>query len=178
MTPWTAACQASLSFSISWSAQIHVHWVTDAIQPSHPLLHLLLLSSIFPSFRVFSNESVLHIWWPKYWSVSFTISPSNEYQDWYPWGFTGWISLLSKGLSSIFSNTTVQKHQFFGTQPSLQSNSHIHMTTGKTIALTRWTFVGKVMSLLFNKLSRLVIAFLPRRKLVDVMKFQLSYFKS
>ena len=83
-------------------------------------------------------------------------------QDRFPSGWTGWISLQSKGLSRVFSNTTVQKHQFFGAQPSLQSNSHIH--TGKTIALTRWTFAGKVTSLLFNMLSRLVIAFLPRSK--------------
>ena len=83
-------------------------------------------------------------------------------QGWFPLGWT-WISLQSKGLSKIFSNTTVQKHQFFGAQLSLQSSSHPYMTTGKTIALTRWTFVGKVMSLLFN-MSRLVIAFLPRSK--------------
>ena len=85
-------------------------------------------------------------------------------QDWSPLGWTGWISLLSKELSSVFSNTTVQKHQFFSTQLSSQSNSHPYMTTGKTIALTRQTFVGKVMSLLFNMLSRLVITFLPRNK--------------
>ena len=89
-----------------------------------------------------------------------------DIQDWFPLRWTGWISLLSKGLSRVFSNTTVQKHQFFGTQLSSQSNSRIHtyMTTGKTIALTRWTIVGGVISLLFNKLSRLVITFLPRRK--------------
>ena len=86
-------------------------------------------------------------------------------QDWSPLGWTGWISLQSKGLSRVFSNTTVQKHQFFGTQLSLWSNSHIHAwPLGKTIALTRRTFVGKVMSLLFNLLSRLVITFLPRTK--------------
>ena len=85
-------------------------------------------------------------------------------QDWSLLGLTGWISLQSKGLSRIFSNTTVQKHQFFGDQLSSQSNSHLYMTTGKTIALTRRTFVGKVMSLLFNLLSRLVITFLPRSK--------------
>ena len=87
-------------------------------------------------------------------------------QGWSPSEWTGWISLHSKGLSRVFSNTTVQKHQFFGAQLSSQSNSHIHpyMTTGKTIALTRWTFVGKVMSLLLNMLSRLVITFLSRSK--------------
>ena len=85
-------------------------------------------------------------------------------QDWSPLEWTGWISMESKGLSRVFSNTTVQSHQFFGTQLSSQSNSHPYMTTGKTIALTRWTFIGKVISLLFNMLSRLVITFLPRSK--------------
>ena len=92
-----------------------------------------------------------------------SVLPMNT-QDWSPLEWTGWISFQSKGLSRVFSNTTVQKHQFFGTQLSLQSNSHPYMTTGKTIALTRWTFVGKVMSLLLNMLSRLVITFLPRSK--------------
>ena len=115
---------------------------------------------IFPSIRVFSNKSALSIRWPKCQTFSFNISPSNEYSGW-----TAWISLLSKVLSRAFSNTTVQKYQFFGTQLSLWSNSHIHTRLlEKTIAWTRWTFVGKVMSLLFNKLSRLVITFLPRSK--------------
>ena len=83
---------------------------------------VLLLPSIFPSIRVFSSESVLHIRWPKYCSFSFSISPSNEHLNWFPSGQTGWISLQSKGLSRVFSNTTVQKHQFFGAQLSLQSN--------------------------------------------------------
>ena len=96
-------------------------------------------------------------------SIGVSASASMNTQDWSPLGWTGWISLQSKGLSRVFSDTTVQKHQFFGAQISSQSNSHIHyMTTGKTIALTRRTFVGKVMSLLFNMLSRLVITFLPR----------------
>ena len=85
-------------------------------------------------------------------------------QDWFSLGLTGWISLQSKGHSRVFSNTTVQKHQFFGAQVSLWSNSYPYMTTGKTIALTTRTFVGKVMSLLYNMLSRFVIAFLPRSK--------------
>ena len=92
-----------------------------------------------------------------------SVLPKNT-QDWSPLGWTGWISLQSKGLARVFSNTTVQKHQFFGAQLSSQSNSHPYMTTGKTIALTRQNFVGKVMSLLFNMLSRLVITFLPRSK--------------
>ena len=106
--------------------QIHVHWVGYAIQPSHPPLPLLLLPPIPPSIRVFSNESTLRKRWPKYWSLSFSISSSNEYS-----GLTSfridWFNLLeSKGLPRVFSNTTVQKHQFFGTQLPPQSNSHIH----------------------------------------------------
>ena len=112
--------------------------------PSNHLIlccSLLLLPSIFPSIRVFSNESVLCIRWLKYWS--FGISPSNEYSGLIPLGLTGLISLQSKGLSRTFSSTTVQKCQFFGSQPSLWSNSHIHTRLlEKTIALTRRTFVG------------------------------------
>ena len=106
--------------------QTQVHWVGDAIQ--HLILHrpLLLLPPIPPSIRVFSNESALCIRWPKYWSFSLNISLPMNTQDWSPLGWTGWISLQSKGLSRVFSNTTVQKHQFFGAQPSSQSNSHIH----------------------------------------------------
>ena len=122
----------------------------------HPLL---LLASIFPSIRVFSDESVLHIRWPNYLSFSFSISPSNEYSGLVSFRIPGWIALPSKGLSRVFSNTAVQKHQFFGAQLP-----HPYMTTGKTIALTRRTFVGKVMSLLLNMLSRLLITFLPRSK--------------
>ena len=99
-------------------------------------------------------------------SASASVLPMNI-QDWFPLGWTGWISLQSKGLSRVFSNTTVQKHQFFGTQPSLWSSSNIHTTlhhTGKTIALTRQIFVGKVMSLLFNMLSRFVTVFISRSK--------------
>ena len=108
--------------------QTHVHRVSDAIQPSHPLSSLLLLPSIFPSIRVFSNESVLCMRWPKYWSFSFSISvlPMNI-QDWFPLGWTGWISLQSKGLSRVLFSTTIRKHQLFITQPSLWSNCHIHM---------------------------------------------------
>ena len=144
-------------------SQTHVHWVSDAIQPYHPLL-----SPSPPAFNVsqhqgFSNESFLRIRWPKYWSFSFSISPSNEY-----WGLISFrmdcSPLQSKGLSRVFSNTTVQKHQFFSAQLSLESNSHPYMTIGKPIALTRWTFVSKVMSLLFNTLSTLVVTFLPRSK--------------
>ena len=108
-------------------AQTHVHWVV--MTSSHFILYcpLLFLPSIFPSIRGFSNESVLCISWPKYWNFSFSVSvlPMNI-QDWLPLGLSGWISLQSRELSRVFCNTTVQKHQFFGAQPSSQSNSHIH----------------------------------------------------
>ena len=106
-------------------AQTHVHWAGDAIQPSHPLCPLLFLTSIFPSIRVFSNELAPCIRWPKDWS--FSISPSNEYSELISLELTGLISLQSKGLLWVFSSTTIEKHQFFGTQPSLWSNSHIHI---------------------------------------------------
>ena len=107
-------------------AQTHVHWVGNAIQPFCRLPSPLLLSSVFPSIRVFSNESALCFRWPKYWSFSFRISPFNEYSGLIFFRMTGQISLLSKGLTRVFSSTTVQKHQFFSTQPALWSNSHIH----------------------------------------------------
>ena len=112
--PWTAAHQASLSFTISWSL-LKLMSIASVMPSNHLILchPLLLLLSIFPNIRFFSNESALHIRWPKYWSFSFNISPFNEHQDWSPLGWTGWISLQSKGLSRVFSNTTVQKHQFF-----------------------------------------------------------------
>ena len=126
---------------------------------------LLLQSSIFPSIRVFSNESVLHIRWPKYWSFSFNISPSNEYSGLISFRMD-WLDLLAvqgtfKSLISHHSSraSVLQDSAFFIVQLS-----HPYMTTGKTIALTRQAFVGKAMSLLFNMLSRLVIAFLPRSK--------------
>ena len=111
---------------------------------------LLLLPPIPPSIRVFSNESTLRMRWPKYWSFSFSIIPSKEIPGLISFRMY-WLDLLqSKGLSRLFSNTTVQKHQFFS------ARSHPYMTTGKTIALTRRTFVGKVMSQLLNMLSRLI----------------------
>ena len=119
-TPWTAAHQASLS--ITHCQSLLKLMFIDSVMPANHLIlchSLLLLPSIFPSIRVFSNESVLPIRWPKYWSFSFSISPSNGYSGLFPLGWTGWISLQSKGLSRVFSNTTVQKHQFFGTQLSL-----------------------------------------------------------
>ena len=121
-TPRPPARQASQSFAISWSLLKLMSF--ESVMPSSHLLlcrPLLLLPSVFPSIRVFSNELALHIRWPKYWS--FSSSPSNEF----PLGLTFWISLQSKGLSRVFSNTTVQKHQFFSDQPSLWSNSHFYM---------------------------------------------------
>ena len=165
MTPWTIARQASLSITNSWS--LFKLMSIESVMPSNHLILCrphLLLPPIPPSIRVFSNESTLHMRWPKYWSFSFSISPSNEHPGLVSFRETCWISLQSKGLSRVFSNTTVQKHQFFGTQPFIIQLSHLYMTTGKTIALIRQTCVGKVMSLLFNMLSRLVIAFLPKSK--------------
>ena len=141
--------------------QTHVHWVSDAIL----YLPLLLLPSIFPSIRVFSNESVLRIRWPKYWSFSFSISPSNEYSGLISFRMD-WLDLLAvQGtLKSLLqhhsSKASILRHSAF----FIVQLSHSYMTTGKTIALTRWTFVGKIMSLLLNMLSRLVITFLPRSK--------------
>ena len=143
VTPWTAACQAPLLHCFLELAQPHVHWVGDAIQPSHPLLPLLLLPSIFPSIRVFSNELALCIRWPKHWSFSFNISHTMNTQDWSPLGLTCLISLQFKGLSRVFCNIIVQKHQFFSVQPSLWSNSHLYMTTRKTIALTIGPLLAK-----------------------------------
>ena len=142
--------------------QTHVHRVGDAIQPFHPLL---LLPPIPPSIRVFSNESTLHMRWPKYWSFSFSFSPSNEYPELISFR-VDWLDLLAvqgtlKSLLQHYSSkaSVVQHSAFFTVQLS-----HPYMTAGKTIALTRWTFLGKVISLLFNMLSRLFITFLPRSK--------------
>ena len=106
--------------------QTHIRRVSDAIQPSHPLSSPSPPAPIPPSIRVLSNESTLRMRWPKYWSFSFSIIPSKEHPGLISSEWTGWISLQSKGLSRVFSNTTVQKHQFFGAQVSSQSNSHIH----------------------------------------------------
>ena len=118
-TPWTVACQASISFTISWSLLKLMS--IELMMPSNHLIlcrPLFLPPSIFPSIRVFSNELALSIRC-QYWSFSFSISPFNEYSDWFPLELTGLISLLSERLPRVFSNTTVQKHQFFGTQPSV-----------------------------------------------------------
>ena len=155
--PWTAACQASLFITNSQSLLKFMS--IESVMPSNHLIFcrpLLLLHLIFPIIRVFSNESVFHIRWPKYWSFSFSISPSSEHP--------GLISLQSKGLKSLLQHhsskaSALQCSAFFMVQLS-----HPYVITGKTIVLTSWNSVSKVMSLLFNMLSRLVIAFHPRSK--------------
>ena len=143
--------------------QTHIHWVRDAIQPSHPQSSPSPPAPIPPSIRVFSNESTLRMRWPKYWSFSFSIIPSNEHPG--PISFRmDWLDLLAvqgtlKSLLQHHSSKVLWHSAFFIVQLS-----YPYMTTGKTLALTRQTFVDKVMSLLFNMLSRLVIAFLPRSK--------------
>ena len=161
----TTACQAYLSITNSWSLPKHM-----SIEPMIPSNHLalccpLLLPSIFPNIMVFSNESALGIRWPKYWSFSFKISHSNEYSGLISFRMN-WLDpfAVQRTLKSLIQHHTskasiLQCSAFFTVQPS-----HPYMPIGKTIALTRWTFVDKVMSLLFNMLSRLVITFLPRSK--------------
>ena len=140
----------------------------ESVMPSsHLILYclLLLLPPIPPSIRVFSNESVLHIRWPKYWSFSFSISPSNEHPELISFSMD-WLDLLAvQGtLKRLLQHHSSKASILRGSAFFTVQLSHPHMTTGKTIALTRWSFVGKVMSLLFNMLSRLVITFLPRSK--------------
>ena len=166
MTPWTAACQASLSNTNSQSLLKLMS--IESVMPSNNLILLSspsLPPSIFPSIRVFSNKSVLHIKWPKDWSFSFSIHPSNEYSGLISFRMD-WLDLLAvqgtlKSLLQHHSSkaSILRRSAFFMIQLS-----HPYMTTGKTIALTRWTFVDKLMSLVINMLSRLVITFLPRSK--------------
>ena len=144
--------------------QTHVHWVGDAIWPSHPR-SLLLLPSVFPSIRVFSNELFLHIRWPKYWSFSFSISPSYEYLGLISFRMDYLDLLEVQGtLKSLLQHHSSKASILRCSAFFIVQLSYPYTTTGKTIALTRWTFVSKVMSLLFNMLSRVVITFLPRRK--------------
>ena len=145
-------------------AQVRVHWISDTIQSSHPLLPPSP-TAFFPSIRVFSNESVAQVRWSKFWSFSFSISPSNEYSELISFRID-WFDLLAvqgtlKSLLQHHSSKALilSRAAFFIVQLL-----HSYMTTWKTIALTRQTFVGKIMSLLFNVLSRLVITFLPRSK--------------
>ena len=164
--PWTAAHQASLSITKSWG--LLKPMFIELLMPSNHFIlcrPLVLPPSVFPSITVFSNESVLHIRWPNYWSFSFSISPSNEYSGLISFR-TDQLDLhaVQRTLKSLLQHHSskaliLQHSDFFIVQLS-----HPYMTTGKTIALTRWTFVGKVMSLLLNMLPRLVITFLPRSK--------------
>ena len=164
VTPWTAACQVSLSITNSWNLlklmSIELVMTSDHLILCHPLL---FPPSIFPSITVFSNESVLPIRWPKYWSFSFSISPSDEHSGLISFRMD-WFDLLAiQGtLKSLLQNHSSKASILWCSAFFMVQLSHLYMTTGKTIALTRWNFVSKVMSLLFNMLSRLVIAFLPR----------------
>ena len=164
-TPWAATHQASLSFTIIWSL-LKLMSVELMVPSNHLILcHPLLLPSVFPRIRVFSNESTLSMLWPKYLSFSLSISPSNEHPGLVSFSMD-WLDLLvvQATLKSLLqhhsSKASILRHSAFFTVQL----SHPYMTTGKTIALTRQTFVDKVISLLLNMLSRLVITFLPRSK--------------
>ena len=166
MTPWIAAHQASLSIT-SYGSLLKLMSIESVTQPNHLILcrPLPLPPTITPSIRAFSKESVLHIRWPKYWSFSFSISPSNEYSGLISFRMD-WLNLLAvQGtLKSLFQHHSSKASILWCSVFFIVQLSHPYMTTGKTIALTRQTFVGKVMCLLFNKLSSLVITFLPRSK--------------
>ena len=169
MTPWNAARQASLSFTISWSLLKLMS--IELVMPSNHLFlchSLLLLPSVFSNIRVFSNELALHIRWPNYWSFSFSISPSNEYSGLISFR-NDWFDLLAvQGtLKSLLQHHSSKASILWCSAFFMVQFSHLYMTTGKTIPLTRWTFVGKVMSLLFNMLPRLVITFIPSKEQVS-----------
>ena len=160
----TAAHQASLSFTTFRSLLMSIEWV---MQSNHLILcrPLLLVPLVFPSIRVFSNELALIIRWPNYWS--FSISPSNEYSRWFSFRIY-WFDLAVQGsLNSLFQHHSSKASILWHLSFFMVQVSHPYMTTGKTIALIIWTFVGKVIPLLFNKLSRLVIAFLSRSKCLN-----------
>ena len=165
-TTWTGACQASLSIT-STQNSLKLMSIESVMPYNHFILchPLLLLPSIFPNIRVFSNESVLRIRWPKYWSFSFGISPSNEYSGLISFRMD-WLDLLAvQGtLESLLQHHSPKASVLLRSAFFVVQLSHPYMTIGKTIALTRQAFVGKVMSLLFNMLTRLVIIFLPRSK--------------
>ena len=174
MTPWTAAHQSSLSITNSQSflklMSIELVMPFNHLILCHPLL---FLPSIFPSIRVFSNQSVLRIKWPKHWSFSFNISPSNEYSGLISFKIDWFDLLAAQGtLRSLLQHHNSKASILQHSAVIIVQLSHSYMTTGKIIALTRWTFVGKVMSLLFNMLSRLVITFLPRSKRLSISWLQ------
>ena len=163
-TPWTAARQAYLSITSFWPTSMSI----ESMMPSNHLIFcspLLLLLSVFPSFRVFSNDSALGIRWPKYWSFSLNISPFNEHPGLISFRMD-WLDVLAvqRTLKSLLQHHSSKASILHRSAFFIVQLSHPYMTTGKTIVLTRWTFVGKIMSLLFNMLSRLVIAFLPSSK--------------
>ena len=156
-------------------AQIHVHRVDDTYSNISFSVVLLLLPSIFPSIRVFSNESLLCTRWPKYWSFNFNITPSNEHSGLISFRMDGLDLLAVQGiLRSLFQHYSSKASIFQHPAFFMVQISHPYMTTGKTIGLTRWTFVGKVMSLLFNILSRFVRAFLLRKKCLLISWLQSS----
>ena len=164
-TPWAAAHQASLSITNFQSPPKPMS--IKSVMPSNHLIlchPLLLPPSIFPSIRVFSNESALHIRWPKYWSFSFSISPSNEYSGLISFRMDWFDRAVQRTLKSLLQHHSSKASILWHSALFIVQPSHLYMTTGKTIALTRRTFVDKVMSLFFNMLSRLVITFLPRSK--------------
>ena len=166
VTPWTTARQASLSITNSQSL-LKLLSIESVMPANHLFLchPLLLLPSVFPSIRVFSNESTLRMSWPKYWSFSFSISPSNEHSGLISFRMDWLDHLPVQGtLKSLLQHHSSKALILWCSAFFIGQLSHPYMTTGKTIALTRRTFISKVMSLLFNMLSRLVIAFLPRRK--------------
>ena len=165
-TPWTAACQVSLS--ITNSRSLLKLMSINSLMPSNRLIlccPLLLQPSIFPSIRAFSKESVLHIRWPKYWSFTFSIGHSNEYTALISFR-RDWLNLLTvqETLKSLLQHHSSKASILRCSAFFIVQLSHPYMTTGKTIALTKWISVGKVMSLPFNMLSRLVITVLPRSK--------------
>ena len=166
VTPCTAACQASL-YIIKSQSLLKLIYIALVMPSNHLILchPLLILSSIFPSIRVFSNESIICIKWPKYWSFSFSISPSNEHSGLISFRLD-WLDLLDvQGtLKSLFQHHSSKASILQCSAFIIVQLSPPYITAGKAIALTRWTFVGKVMSLLFNVLSRLVRSFLPRSK--------------
>ena len=177
VTPWTAGRQASLSITNSWSL-LKLTSIESVMPSNHLILchPLLLLSSIFPSIRVFSNEAALRIRWPKYWSFSFNISPSNEYSGLISFR-TDWLDHLAvQGtLKSLLQHHSSKASILLHSAFFIVQLSHPYMTTGKTIALTRQTFFGKVMFLLFNMLSRMVITFLPRSKRLLISRLQSTF---
>ena len=165
-TPWTAAHQASLSITNSWSS-LKLMSIESVMPSSHLMLccRLLFLPSIFPSIRVFSDELPLHIKWPRHWSFHFSISPSSEYSGLISFRMDLLDLLAVQGtLKSLLQRHSSKASVLQHSTLFMAQLSHPYMTIGKTIALTRWTFVSKVMSLLFNMLSRLFMAFLPRSK--------------